>query len=72
MPTDSALATKNWNRYAWLRDNGHQDYVDKAEKCERFFAGDQWDRADKARLNLLRRPALTINKILSTIGNVMG
>ena len=72
MPTDSALATKNWNRYAWLRDNGHQDYVDKVEKCERFFAGDQWDRADKTRLNLLRRPALTINKILSTISNVMG
>lgn len=72
MPTDSALATKNWNRYAWLRDNGHQDYVDKADKCERFFAGDQWDRADKARLNLLRRPALTINKILSTLSNVMG
>ncbi len=72
MPTDNALATKNWNRYAWLRDNGHQAFVDKVDKCERFFAGDQWDRADKAKLDLLRRPALTINKILSTISNVMG
>lgn len=72
MPTDNALATKNWNRYAWLRDNGHQDFVTKVDRCERFFAGDQWDRADKAKLDLLRRPALTINKILSTISNVMG
>ena len=72
MPTDNALATKNWNRYAWLRDNEHQDFVTKVDRCERFFAGDQWDRADKAKLDLLRRPALTINKILSTISNVMG
>lgn len=72
MPIDSELATQNWTRYAWLRDNGHQDFVDKVDRCERFFAGDQWDRADKARLDLLRRPALTINKILSTLSNVMG
>lgn len=72
MPLDTALATKVWVRYAWARDNGHAKYVEKADKCERFFAGDQWDRADKAALELVRRPALTINKIISTVGNVMG
>lgn len=72
MPIDNELTTKIYNRYAWLRDHGHQDFITKHDKCERFFAGDQWDRADKARLQLLRRPALTINKILSTIGNIMG
>ena len=72
MPINTELATKVWNRYEWCRDNGHSDFVEKVDKCERFFRGDQWDRADKAALQLARRPALTINKIISTIGNVMG
>ena len=72
MPIDTALATKIWTRYAWSRDNGHAQFVQKAEKCDAFFRGDQWDRADKARLEAVRRPALTINKILSTISNVLG
>ncbi len=72
MPLNTALCMKTWNRYAWARDNGHQRFVEKADKCERFVAGEQWDAADVARLKLARRPALTINKILSTISNVMG
>lgn len=72
MPIDTALATKQYVRYAWARDNGHAQFVQKAEKCDAFFRGDQWDKADKARLENVRRPALTINKILSTISNVMG
>ena len=72
MPLNTALCTKTWNRYAWARDNGHQAFVEKADKCERFFAGDQWDAADVAKLKLARRPALTINKIISTISNVLG
>ncbi len=72
MTIDTDLAMKQWVRYAWARDNGHAQYVQKAEKCEAFFRGDQWDRADKARLEAVRRPALTINKIISTVSNVMG
>lgn len=72
MPIDTATCMKIWARYAFARDNGHAKFVEKADKCERFFAGDQWDRADKAALELIRRPALTINKIISTVGNVMG
>jgi hypothetical protein len=72
MPIDTSLCTKVWSRYAWARDNGHAKFVEKADICERMFAGDQWDPADKAALTLIRRPALTINKILSTLANVMG
>ena len=72
MPINTDLATKIWLRYAWCRDNGHAAYVQKAEKCDAFFRGDQWDTADKAKLAAARRPALTINKIISTISNVMG
>ena len=72
MPIDAALCTKIWYRYAWARDNGHAQFVEKADKCEAFFRGDQWDKADKTKLRLQRRPALTINKIISTMANVMG
>lgn len=72
MPQNSELATKVWHRYAWCRDNGHSEFVEKADMCERFFAGDQWDPADKAKLKKAKRPALTINKIMSTLANVMG
>lgn len=72
MPTNTELATKVWNRYAYCRDNGHEEFVLKVDKCERAFRGDQWDAADKAKLDAVRRPALTINKIISTISNVLG
>ncbi len=72
MPVDTDTAMKIWTRYAWARDNGHTQFIEKADKCDAFFRGDQWDRADKARLAAVRRPALTINKIISTVSNVMG
>lgn len=72
MPVNTEVATKVWNRYAHCRDNGHEEFMLKADKCERNFRGDQWDAADKAKLDAVRRPALTINKIISTISNVMG
>jgi hypothetical protein len=72
MPVDTAKASVVWNRYAWCRDNGHNAYVEKADLCERHFRGDQWELTDKEQLRLVRRPALTINKIMSTVGNVLG
>jgi hypothetical protein len=72
MPVNSEETYKTWVRYAWCRDNGHTKFVEKAIKCENFFAGDQWDKADRAKLEAVRRPVLTINKVMSTIGNVMG
>ena len=72
MPLDTAASMKVWYRYSWARDNGHAQFVEKADMCERYFAGDQWEQADKSKLKLQRRPALTINKIISTLANVMG
>ena len=72
MPVNNALATEVWSRYAWLRDNGHLDYVKKVTVCEDFFAGIQWDKNDLALLKASKRPALTINKIMSTLANVLG
>lgn len=72
MPINSELAQKTWFRYQYARDNGHSDFVKKANLCERFFQGDQWETADIQALKEQMRPALTINKIISTISNVMG
>lgn len=72
MPINSELSYKTWTRYARVRDDGHTRYVAKADQCERFFAGDQWQEEDRAKLAAVQRPALTINKILSTVSNVLG
>lgn len=72
MPVNIALADDVHTRYAWLRDNGHLDFVRKHAQCEDFFAGLQWDANDTALLKANRRPALTINKIISTLANVLG
>ena len=73
MPTEeSMLARETWARYAYLRDTGHLDYVKKAKKCDDFFEGLQWDKNDLALLKEFKRPSLTINKIISTVANVMG
>ena len=66
------LALDLWWRYQFLRDNGHLKYVHKAKRCEDFFAGNQWPREDRELLAAQRRPALTINKILPTLANIVG
>lgn len=72
MPIDTSKAYEVWARYAFARDHGHLKFIEKADTCDRFFRGDQWEPEDKAKLRLQRRPALTINKIISTLSNVMG
>ena len=72
MPINDALATEQWTRFQYCRDRGHLDFINKADKCDKFFAGDQWLQADLNNLQLQKRPALTINKIISTLGTLFG
>lgn len=72
VPEGSDLVRQVWDRYLYIRDHGHLDYVTKARKCLDFFAGLQWDPSDLAKLREVQRPALTINKVLSTVSNVQG
>lgn len=72
MPINDALASEQWTRFSYLRDRGHLDFLVKADKCEKFFKGDQWDTTDLNTLHLQRRPALTLNKIISTLGTLFG
>ena len=72
MPVNDALASEQWTRFQYCRDRGHLEFINKADKCEKFFAGDQWLQADLNALQPQKRPALTINKIISTLGTLFG
>lgn len=72
MPINASVANDVWSRYQRLRDASHQGYVALANRCQDFFFGRQWNAADLALLKSVQRPALTINKIMSTISNIQG
>lgn len=72
MASQKALADDTWNRYQQLRDNGHLEFCAKFDQCKNFFIGKQWNAGDLAFLKAVKRPALTINKIMSTLSNVLG
>lgn len=75
MSHNTKLASEQWERYEYCRDNGHLDFLQKARLCEDYFAGYpdlQWDPQVAAELRRQRRPNLTINKVLSTLCSIIG
>jgi hypothetical protein len=46
--TADQIAHDNWNAYLRAKENGHNEYVKNAKKCDRFYqgGGQQWDDAD--------------------------
>ena len=72
MPINEEIARKQFERYQYARDNGHLDFVDKADTCEEYFAGNQWDPVIRRKLESQGKPVLTINKVLATVAAVMG
>lgn len=70
--SDETVALDQWQRYQYCRDAGHSQFILKADRCEDFFAGLQWEQADLDALREERRPALTINKIISTLSTIQG
>lgn len=69
---DREVVDEQIEAYGYYRDNGHIDYLNKARLCENYFAGTQWDSALKARLERRKLPAMTINKVLTSMMAVMG
>lgn len=65
-------AIENNEAYCYARDNGHLDFVAKAEVCDRYFEGVQWDPAIRARLESRKKPIITMNKVLGTLAVVFG
>lgn len=68
----TTVARDNWYRFNEADTSGHRDFVKRAKRNNNFYAGEQWDKADKARLDREGRPALTLNMILSTVNAMIG
>ena len=68
---EANIAKYQYDAYVRARDNGHNDYIEMAKKCDRYYRGEQWEAADVAALDDQGRPALTINTILPTINTVV-
>lgn len=72
MPVNTEICDEQWRRFEYCRDRGHLEFIAKADKCDNFLIGNQWEVSDLARLKEERRPAMTINKIMSTISTILG
>lgn len=72
MPLDTVRAEENWNRYAYARDNGHLNYVRKANLCDQYFYGNQWREETRRMLEQQLKPVVTVNKVLASLLVVMG
>lgn len=67
-------AESNWKAYQRGIDSGHNEYVEFAKKCDRFYrgGGEQWDDEDRKKLEAEGRPVLENNMVLSTLNAVLG
>jgi hypothetical protein len=72
MANSNDLVQENRDVYEWIRDGGHSDFVNLATECDAFVRGEQWDEKTKAALAKVRKPALTINKVLATYATLAG
>ena len=74
MQSSSAFskARDNYERYAYARDHGHAEFVRKADTCDSFYQGMQWEESIRRKLEAQGKPVLTINKILATVTTVQG
>ena len=43
-----------------------------AKKCDRFVLGEQWEDADRDKLEAEGRPVLTINEVLKVVNAFLG
>ena len=63
MASQRETALENLDRFAYARDNGHLDFIEKATQCDDYFRGEQWNPDVVARLERLGKPNITINKL---------
>lgn len=69
---EDAAAREQYDQFIKAWDNGHTAWVREAQKFDKFYQGDQWEKAVVEELAAAGRPTLTINLILSTLNVVFG
>lgn len=68
----TSVALENYEQFSYFFDNGHSKFIDRANRVYDFVRGRQWTEADKAKLDAVGRPALTINQLLPTYAVILG
>lgn len=69
---DTQLCKTMWDRYEYMRDYGHEDYLRLADRAGRMWYGNQWEEEVVAKLRAQRRPHLTMNMLINTTDTVVG
>ena len=69
---ETQKAKTNWGAYVRCKDNGHEEYMRRAEMYNRYYVGEQWDKTTLDALRTANRPAHTVNLVLSTVNAVLG
>ena len=69
---EERVVQDQWRSYTRARDAGHTQYVEEARKYDDYYVGDQWDDTVKNTLESQKRPAHTVNLVLSTVNAVVG
>lgn len=65
-------AKHTYDHYRFCYDNGHQEFLDKAQKCFDSWEGRQWDEADRVARERARRPVLTFNMVEAMVRSMVG
>ncbi len=72
MANDYDKARENFQHYSYCRQNGHEDFIRRTDRCQRFFVGKQWSDQELSDLAADNRPHLTLNEIFRTSMAVLG
>lgn len=66
------LAKENREVWQWIKNEGHDAFVAKANRCDAFVQGEQWDEEVARNLRRRRKPVLTLNTVLATYATLFG
>lgn len=70
--SDVQNARYQYEHYRYCYDNGHQEYLARAQQNFNYWQGKQWSDVDMAKLTAAGRPALTLNVIESLVRAMKG
>ncbi len=71
---DRSLIEKNWLRYQYGKNRGHETYIETARFLEGMYlgGGEQWSDEDKQALKEAGKPFFEFNQILPKINAALG
>lgn len=68
----TTVSSANYEQFSYFYDNGHSNFIQRANRVYDFVRGRQWAPEDEQKLKAVGRPALTINQLLPTYAVILG